>query len=316
MVRANLYCFRNSVSSNQLIQYQLLPRLLKRDRIVASFGWATSRLGRAPIMDTDYAVDCLPGKTTPFYTSSRRKSCPLQITFAFYFPQQNNEFYRRTCWKEQVRTRLVLDSICKTGVCSRINMFPEKEKASFIGQEHERKTYCFPSPATRQLLSRIEESLHLSFEAQERGNKVQDMRLPFPSILNSRTYQPTAGETDNLTGGPSALSMVLIISLLCPPAAWPIKELCRQPAMQKKTKNKSSESFLQKKLYSKTTYFGTIELGYSITLRLLFSILEGERIRHSYRQIAFNGDERRGNASTVNIFFLLTRSALYTRYIS
>lgn len=61
-----------------------------------------------------------------------------------------------------------------------------------------------------------------------------------------------------------------------------------------------------------------IELGDSITLRLLFSILEGERIRHSSTagQIAFNGDERRGNACTVNIFFLLTRSALYTRYIS
>ena len=59
-----------------------------------------------------------------------------------------------------------------------------------------------------------------------------------------------------------------------------------------------------------------IELGDSITLRLLFSILEGERIRPTAGQIAFNGDERRGNACTVNIFFLLTRSALYTRYIS
>lgn len=146
MVRANLYCFRNSVSGyspNQLIQYQLLPRLLKRDRIVASFGWfkATSRLGRAPIMDTDYAVDCLPGKKTPFYTSSRRKPPTNNICLFFSSAdQQNNEFYRgypfaSTCWKEQVRTRLVLDSICKTGVCSHLvrrNMFPEKTKAPFL----------------------------------------------------------------------------------------------------------------------------------------------------------------------------------------
>lgn len=117
----------------------LLPRLLKRDRIVASFGWfkATSRLGRAPIMDTDYAVDCLPGSMERqprstlhqdenhalsiltnniclFLSRPAKQRIPPQIPFA------------STCWKEQVRTRLVLDSICKTGVCSHLVRWGER----------------------------------------------------------------------------------------------------------------------------------------------------------------------------------------------
>lgn len=169
----------------------------------------------------------------------------LQITFAFSSAdQQNNEFHRRypfasTCWKEQVRTRLVLDSICKTGVCSHLvrrNMFPEKTKASFIGQiplpvrkSIQGTLIAFLAPPAPVSTKSTASFSHwripsLVFRSELHfGNKEQDMRLPLPSILNSRTYQPyrqplQAGETDNLTGGPSALSTVLRISKLCPPA--------------------------------------------------------------------------------------------------
>lgn len=70
--------------------------------------------------------------------SSSRADRITPTTVIAFLEVEATSFLRKfyppnTCWKEQVRTRLVLDSICKTGVCSlRINMSPEKTRVSLF----------------------------------------------------------------------------------------------------------------------------------------------------------------------------------------